>query len=951
MTKANGGQTSGSHHKEEENKQKGREQSNSSFWNLGKNETLRKAAKSVNILGKNEKKEEKNKVVRDQDEKDNKGWENVKNGPSGEVIIEEETVEYSNSFEILNEQENEKLDKERENWIEEEQENESFNGKKWDVQKIELNQIQAMSIEDVSETVFQQKRNSNSNLEKRDIYRKEEKELRVMLIRMVNERIRKDFLYGIDAIAQTIKEFDIEQMNTKMEEVVNIVQEVEKLSEVGTKRNMYNMKEKFLHMKEMIVLIEEFAKEPTTMIPKNMIQIKTCTRAMIDEMDYFQLAMAIVYDNGEIGDTMQKHIKQLRTQAAKQWRMHLKDKENREDKTPKKRSKMDTLGKEESDEVTPMDTSDMNPTDNTNEVTIVTPEKPKDNQNKERGKTMITSKNDSRKADLRAQAQNLNGINISNMTPKEDKANFNFCLPTMKEQEKDLVRKKTSYIIHNKIHVEKMINAQKVVQMLFRVLRKADPTVLLLPYDGTTSQNQYIDVEDNIPEEENELKKYISVAKRQYAKKFVFSMRISITETPVLVKNRIFDWCRGQHHYVDFKQIQSANVFAAGWLYRLHQNYYNRDHVREWMTRNNESLKHHIHLAPAKLFKETTEGGQLKRILTRGIRVEVTFEKKEEIMQQLYKLKWQQGPYKDSLFIPFRSNEEYTEEMQVQFMKNQKNYIEQEVQQKVFRMKGADWEIRNLQNEQITTFRKWLRELTVNGIKVLSSVEIGDDHYVRMIYHPKYHRQIQHVYRHLYDTTKITFGEENTEKMFCLTQSPVKGEVYVLEEEYAKTLQDALQSNPQQDETDYVPTKVPERKKNAPTVYFGTSTVDRTYASITNQKQKSNNNGSKQMEDNNNGSTKTMKEIILKEVTEEVDVRLNAMETKLQTQIQQVKKDNDAKIDSLAELMKENQVNSKKDLQNQLQSNNEVLLKQFSLMVNPPGTSVENNSRDGGGQN
>ena len=66
MTKANGGQTNGSHHKEEENKQKGREQSNKSFWNLGKNETLRKAAKSVNILGKNEKKEDPSEVVIDE---------------------------------------------------------------------------------------------------------------------------------------------------------------------------------------------------------------------------------------------------------------------------------------------------------------------------------------------------------------------------------------------------------------------------------------------------------------------------------------------------------------------------------------------------------------------------------------------------------------------------------------------------------------------------------------------------------------------------------------------------------------------------------------------------------------------------------------------------------------------------------------------------------------------
>ena len=565
--------------------------------------------------------------------------------------------------------------------------------------------------------------------------------------------------------------------------------------------------------------------------------------------------------------------------------------------------------------------------------------------------------------DRQQQAQNLNGINIDNLTPDEENASYNFCVPTAPAVDKKLMQIKHSYYIHNKIHVEKTVNAQSIVKMLFRVLRKADPTVLLLPFIKTTSQEKFIETEENVPEDETELKTYMSVADHQYGKKFGFSLRISITEDPGVVKNRIFDWCRGQKHFVDFKEVGSANVFAAGWLYKLHQNYYNRDHIREWMTKKCPALEHHMHLAPAKLFKEEVEGEKMNRILTYGIRVEVTFERKEEILQQLFKLSWKSGPYKEARFVPFRKNQEFTNEMQIQLMKQHKSYIEKGIKQKVFRMKGADWETTNKKTEEKTTFKKWMMGLTVNEKKIISSVETGDNFYVRLLYHPDDHNHIQYVFRHLYDTTAKTFGDEATSKMFSLPQSPLRGDVHALEEEYAKELKAVLQSNPQQDEEDQVNSKKIQRRQRSTNVYFGTSNVDRSYASIAQStKTESTNNGSNkseaiktQTDSFQANDMASLKSSILNEVTQKVDGKLSTFQSKMENQMQQLKTENDAKIENLAEMMQKNQTRNEINLTNQLANNNAVLMKQIEQLFkapssNPPGVSVEQSSRDGGSQ-
>ena len=315
---------------------------------------------------------------------------------------------------------------------------------------------------------------------------------------------------------------------------------------------------------------------------------------------------------------------------------------------------------------------------------------------------VLTQERKKKRKDMRQQAMNLNGMDVDDVIPENQKRVRNINFPPGDPKLHVVKKVKTSYWLHNRLHIQEKLHAPTLVRELVRILRKADPTVLILPFaKDDQSQNDVISNEHNIPDEEEEIKKWIGVATKQPKQKFAFSMRISITEKPEVVKGRIFDWCKGEKNWVEFKEISSANIFFAGWLYGVHPKYHNRDSIKDWIVSMGSGLNQTIHLAPTRLFTTTNEGRS--KTITNGIRVEVSFENREKVLKTLYRLQWEKGPYKGALFIPFRSSEIFTGEMQKKFMQKQNAYLEK-TKQRVFRMKGAEWEIANMQTGETTTF-------------------------------------------------------------------------------------------------------------------------------------------------------------------------------------------------------------------------------------------------------
>ena len=476
---------------------------------------------------------------------------------------------------------------------------------------------------------------------------------------------------------------------------------------------------------------------------------------------------------------------------------------------------------------------------------------------------------------------------------------------------------------------------------------------VILQNDKTVSQ-RYIEHEDNVPEDESELKKWIKVASRQPNNKFVFTMRISITDSPETVKRRIFDWCRGQQHFIEFKRIESANVFAAGWIYHIHPHQYNRDMLRDWMVHKNDVLKNDIHLVPATLFKNKDPQTSIR---TKDIRVEVTFEKKDLIMRELYALNWSDGPYKEALFIPFRENTVYTNPMLFQLLEQHETYLKT-AKQWVFRMKGAMWKIENEKTGYVTTFKEWIGKLVVNGTRVLESVEIGDNDYVRLLFHERHLSDMKQVMRKIYSTTESTFGVEKTKAMFSLDKSPFKDDIYELEQKHAEMLAKVLQGNPQNDDDDAIPPSSPVKRQKVNKVFFGTANVDRSYASIAKENQKVqekvNRSQDSTKEEKTEVDVKNLKEAILMEVTAHVDKKIDTVQRKMDKKLNTIKMENDTKMESLTNLVKANHSQTEANIQEQFKNNNAELVAQISKLFgiqnesNPPNNMVEQGSHDGG---
>ena len=862
-------------------------------------------------------------------------WNKVKNGVSGAIVkIKQEKVEHGdNSYNILGEDENKNNTVENENNdVESDDEDDIYGDDTFEEEEditrfpelakqalfeVKDRNVDEMEHHELAETMFCVMRVKNRKLTRAQAYKQTTVWLKKALKRKLNEYLIEEFVKKVELLTKEIKELDVDDYDND-KEMERLVLDVFNISQMDAKGFSHmEIKEKFHEIKETILLIDDYSKDPLTMIPKGMPKIRECMRKDIDIWHYFQIVMAVSYEKGEVGETRKMSYEQLYHKAVDLWNLYSNE-SKKENINAVKKAKM-------------------------------SPAK----------KSTLEQKMEERKADLQEQAKNMDGINIDKLTPDESSDGFNFSIKSPPKKNDKSRQVKTIYTLHNRIHVDRNVNAQKVVQMVLKVLRKADPSVLILPYETTGSQNSFIEHEENVPEEENEIKKWISVADRQPYNKFVFNMKISITESPEVVKNRIFDWCRGQQHFMEFKKIDSANVFAAGWLYHLHPHQYNRDMLREWMVRKNEALQDHIHLAPAQLFKDKNDKKQAK---IKGIRVEVAFEKKEMIMKELYALKWNEGPYKDAQFIPFRANESYTHEMQIQFLEKHEAYINR-AKQWVFRMKGAQWTIKNKKTGKMTTFKDWISKVTVNGKRILDSVEIGNNDYVRLLFQEQYLSDVRHIMRKLYATTEETFGKEKTDAMFCLDKSPEKNDIYELERNHAEMLAKVLQGNPQNDDDDVIPTASPVKRQKINKVYFGTAHVDKSYASIakdasfTKKSHKSENESINK--NNNKGSNKEVnlkqiKEELLKEVTARVDHKIDNVERKMEKKLNTMKMENDTKIESLTELVKSNQTQMEANLKEQFKNNNAELVAQLSNLLgiqnksNPPNDSVEQSSQSGG---
>ena len=963
----------------------------------------------------------------------NEYWKDVVNGPSAKIVtVKQEKVESENQFDVLSDDEKDEQKDECQEVINETDEDiQQYTRISTDnLMELDVKEVEKMQVATLSEYVFQYMRCENHALERRQVYLKDEKWLRNTLRTAIKKTQTSEFIKHVDRLAKKLKTYDLEAENVDLS-MGNLLKSIHVASQSTQEVEKLNVRAELKRIRDVVYLIESYVNNPLTMIPKETFQLNSCTKEEIMRKDYFTIVMALIYAKARVGNLLVTGMEDLRNEALELNRLFLKDKKTIDiNNSPSKRSRKvmanstfvtptnDNKGENGKSSVNMEIDTKTSENENLNEEMeqerdmksnmcesniskeamesevkssisgptdeqMIEAQKRADEyvENARMAKEKLQKKKSSieenmkkRREDNRKQAQNLNGMNIDNVVPTETITGPTFDFPEGKKVVNHISRTKSIYYLHNKIHVEGKVQAQEIVKMVFRVLRKADPTVVLVPFKKEeATMNNSLDKEEQVPETEDELMKWIKLADKQPYKKFAFSMRVHLTETPEVVKNRIFNWCRDRQHYIEFKQITTANILFAGWLYKIHKQFHNREELRNWMIKDHEVLKHELHLSPAQVFKNKGDDIGSKAI-TNGLRVEISFEKRNEIFRALYALNWSKGPYKGALFVPYRENAEFTKEMQLKFINKQNEYLNN-VEQRVFKMKGPQWCITNKKNGEKTTFQKWLCATEVNSMKVIESVEVGNNDYVRIVYNKKYKSQIQYIMRHLHTTTKETFGEEVTEKLFSIMHGIQRGDMHDLEEAYSKQLQEALGGNPQMDEEDNAPIVPQARKQRQPQsrVYLSPA-INETYATVAQTNTIANPKQEKQ-HINDEKTKGDIKDEIMKELKSDIDQRFDGMEKRVEKKINTIKIEQDAKIDSLADLVKTNHdkaeqaaVERDEKLQKQFELNNNKLVNTLAALFksngnstestgnmnttneNPPIPVVEQGSHGGGGQ-
>ena len=194
--------------------------------------------------------------------------------------------------------------------------------------------------------------------------------------------------------------------------------------------------------------------------------------------------------------------------------------------------------------------------------------------------------------------------------------------------------------------------------------------------------------------------------------------------------------------------------------------------------------------------------------------------------------------------------------------------------------------------------------------------------------------------------------------------------MHELEEEYSRKLKQALGGNPQMDEQDNMQTPYSTRKKPPNSKVYFSPAINETYATI------AQNNPKKQQNIVQDEETKgDIKDEIMKELKSDIDQRFDGMEKRVEKKINTIKIEQDAKIDSLADLVKTNHdkaeqaaVERDEKLQKQFELNNNKLVNTLAALFksnrnstestgnmnppneNPPIPVVEQGSHGGGGR-
>ena len=377
---------------------------------------------------------------------------------------------------------------------------------------------------------------------------------------------------------------------------------------------------------------------------------------------------------------------------------------------------------------------------------------------------------------------NLRGLDIGRLSPKIDECGGD------KHQVVQL--KKNVFYVRAKLAANNAsVHAPSLIRKFFRILRQADPTTLLLPFQEDEDDNGIITDDKQLPSDQNAIDKWAAGIHMTQFNKLNFSLRISNTLSFKELKNTIIQWCMNNKCWVSFDHIKSSKIFSAGWIKGIHPILYNRSNVKQYITSKKSNLMNKINVYTKSIWQTNKDG---KRTLTEAMVIDGSYEERDEILESLFQLQWK-GVYKDAAFIPFKLTPKFSIEHQSKAMMLQNEYLKT-LYSKTVECTNTDEILKSEEGGDIK-ITNWLMAARHNGESLLEHAEIVTPKLIRIIYKKENEEHVRTLMIYMFDIFAESFGREVAIKMLGPEKNYRKNQrIFNLEERYSDACARNLES-------------------------------------------------------------------------------------------------------------------------------------------------------------
>ena len=297
------------------------------------------------------------------------------------------------------------------------------------------------------------------------------------------------------------------------------------------------------------------------------------------------------------------------------------------------------------------------------------------------------------------------------------------------------------------------------VKAFVKLLLSIDSNIKILPFESQNDNKQDHDVitnEEDLPETQDQLKKWAVDLEVSHNNKLHFGMRMSSTLTFAELRRHLFSWCTKTKSFVKFDNINSTKIFGVGWILGVHPSFHNRNTLKSVLFKNAPDLIEKVTIYPRRVWADSTATTQ--RVISNAIVIDGCFFARHRIIQHVLSFKWS-GSYQNATFIPFKLSENFTAAHRQKAMQEQNVYL-RDMWSKTVSVKNSTGLLKCKESGRNYSFITWLQLCEVHGKRVLQSVEYIDTDRIKILYHKDNEYHVCNMLTHMFPALEKQFGEE-----------------------------------------------------------------------------------------------------------------------------------------------------------------------------------------------